>query len=147
MPVGGRPEGRIKAEIEEKDPSAEPSAFQLSAFNFQLFCSHFNFGPALTSNRTVAQLVQELLKHTGGEWLDTSDPDAVHEASKLNLATDKAFHLLQWLPVWSFEETVAATADWYATEQLIKDTRKITSDHIRVYHLAAAAKGLAWAQE
>ena len=36
-PAGGRPEGRIKAEIEEKEPLADASSFQISAFNFQLF--------------------------------------------------------------------------------------------------------------
>ncbi|MFN5638153.1 MAG: CDP-glucose 4,6-dehydratase, partial [Akkermansiaceae bacterium] len=60
--------------------------------------SAFNFGPALDSNRTVEQLVIELVNHTGGKWSDASDPNAVHEASKLNLAIDKAFHLLNWKP-------------------------------------------------
>ncbi|MFN7343070.1 MAG: CDP-glucose 4,6-dehydratase, partial [bacterium] len=41
--------------------------------------SAFNFGPALDSNRTVEQLVIELVNHTGGKWSDASDPNAVHE--------------------------------------------------------------------
>ncbi len=107
--------------------------------------SAFNFGPALTSNRTVAELVQELLKHTGGEWTDASDPNAVHEASKLNLAIDKAFHLLQWQPVWNFEQTVAATAEWYQDEANGWNIHELTTQQIQTYHQAAAAKGLAWA--
>ncbi len=34
----------------------------------------FNFGPNLTSNRTVADLVREVLRHWPGEWVDKSDP-------------------------------------------------------------------------
>lgn len=75
--------------------------------------SAFNFGPALTSNRTVADLVQEVLKHWPGRWEDQSDPKAVHEATLLNLATDKAMHFLGWWPVWNFEMTIAKTIDWY----------------------------------
>ncbi len=73
----------------------------------------FNFGPALTSNRTVAELVEEVLKCVDGTWIDRSDPAAPHEAGRLNLATDKAFHLLDWEPTWNFVETVRQTVSWY----------------------------------
>jgi CDP-glucose 4,6-dehydratase len=106
--------------------------------------SAFNFGPTLTSNRTVAELVQELLKHTGGEWTDASDPKAVHEAFKLNLATDKAFHLLQWQPVWSFETTIANTAAWYLNDDLIS-IADFTRQQIAAYQDAATACHIAWA--
>lgn len=107
--------------------------------------SAFNFGPALTSNRTVADLVQELIKHTGGEWVDASDPHAVHEASKLNLAIDKAFHLLGWQPVWGFGETLKHTADWYMAENTGEDARAITRHQIETYQQDAYMKGVAWA--
>ncbi|MDB4435527.1 CDP-glucose 4,6-dehydratase [bacterium] len=107
--------------------------------------SGFNFGPNLTSNRTVAEIVQELIKHTGGEWTDTSDPNARHEASKLNLATDKAFHLLQWQPVWTFEETIAQTAEWYLGEAGGEDPLALTRHQIAAYQSSALSKGLPWA--
>lgn len=99
--------------------------------------SAFNFGPALTSNRTVAQLVAELLRHIPGDWADASDPNAVHEASKLNLAVDKAFHLLQWQPVWNFEQTIARTAEWYLGEAEGKSPHELTLQHIKQYESAA----------
>lgn len=82
-------------------------------FHPSVYQSAFNFGPALASNRTVAELVQEILKHWEGKWEDRSDPQALHEAKLLNLATDKAHHLLGWSPAWSFAETIAKTVDWY----------------------------------
>jgi CDP-glucose 4,6-dehydratase len=107
--------------------------------------SAFNFGPNLASNRTVAELVQELLQHTGGTWTDASDPAARHEASKLNLATDKAFHLLEWQPVWNFEQTLRATAEWYLGEERGDAPLDLTRTQIAAYHQAAAAKGIPWA--
>lgn len=98
--------------------------------------SAFNFGPALTSNRTVAELVVELLRHIPGDWADASDPNAVHEASKLNLAIDKAFHLLQWQPVWDFQQTIAHTAAWYLGEAEGQDPRELTLRQIQAYQNA-----------
>ena len=109
------------------------------------FCAPFNFGPSLPSNRTVAELVTELLPHTGGEWLDHSEPNAPHEASKLNLATDKAFHLLGWQPVWGFAETVAKTAEWYLSEAAGKDPADLTRSPITEYQSSATKKQLSWA--
>jgi CDP-glucose 4,6-dehydratase len=109
------------------------------------FQSSFNFGPQLTSNRTVAQLVSELMVHTGGEWIDSSDPDAIHEATKLNLTIDKAFHLLNWQPVWNFEKTIANTAKWYLEEAAGKNTAEITRKQIDSYTTAAVEKCLPWA--
>jgi CDP-glucose 4,6-dehydratase len=109
-------------------------------------CGAFNFGPALTSNRAVADLVQEVLKHWPGKWDDRSDPGAVHEAGLLNLATDKAFHLLKWKPVWNFEQTVARSVGWY--RQSADDPAAIpalTASQIRSYVGDARQQGLAWA--
>jgi CDP-glucose 4,6-dehydratase len=110
----------------------------------QPFRSAFNFGPNLTSNRTVAQLVEELLRHASGRWLDRSDPHAPHEASKLNLAVDKAFHLLGWQPVWNFEETIAHTADWYVRESNGEKPASLCDEQIAAYTSSASDAGLLW---
>ncbi|MBP9694352.1 MAG: hypothetical protein KBE16_06575 [Alphaproteobacteria bacterium] len=34
----------------------------------------FNFGPSVLSNRSVSDLVEELLRHWPGEWRDFTDP-------------------------------------------------------------------------
>lgn len=99
-----------------------------------VFCSGFNFGPPLSSNRTVAELVDELLRHLGqGSWIDRADPHAPHEASKLNLATDKAFHLLGWSPAWDFSSALMHTASWYAAEAAGEDMRATTLGQIRLF--------------
>ncbi len=79
------------------------------------FCSAFNFGPLIGSNKTVERLVNEVIKVWGsGSWTYEKQ-HAVHEASKLNLTIDKAFHLLGWYPAWDFAETIKRTVKWYRT--------------------------------
>lgn len=111
----------------------------------EAFASAFNFGPRLSSNRTVAELVDELLKTTGGNWVDASSAAAPHEAGRLNLAIDKAFHLLQWEPVWDFAETVSRTAEWYCAEGTGASPLESTRRQIAAYQEQAVAKRLAWA--
>jgi CDP-glucose 4,6-dehydratase len=109
-------------------------------------CGPFNFGPNLTSNRTVEQVVEQMLLHTRGSWTDCSDPHAPHEAAKLSLAIDKAFHLLGWSPTWDFEETIEHTVEWYDAEQAGRDVEKLTMKQIEMYCLAANAAGQIWAR-
>jgi CDP-glucose 4,6-dehydratase len=119
--------------------------WQLST-NDSPLCSAFNFGPALTSNRTVAELVQEVLKHWPGRWEDKSDPHAVHEAKLLNLATDKAFHFLNWQPVWNFGQTIAHTVSWYRfCGDNAAEAPELTTRQIEEYAAAAKAIGIPWA--
>jgi CDP-glucose 4,6-dehydratase len=126
---------------------------QFSPFNTQL-ASGFNFGPALSSNRTVADLVQEILKHWPGRWDDKSDPKAVHEAKLLNLATDKAHHFLGWSPAWDFAQTVARTLQWYreagansnaSREADVPGLHAFSVSQITAYIASARAAGISWA--
>lgn len=106
-------------------------------------CSAFNFGPPLSSNRTVQDLVEGVLQHWPGEWQDQSQPGAVHEATRLNLVTDKAFHLLGWQPRWSFATTVQETVAWYRQAaqlppEAVSEFRALTWAQIQHYQQAAA---------
>ncbi|MGB8169438.1 MAG: CDP-glucose 4,6-dehydratase [Chthoniobacteraceae bacterium] len=107
--------------------------------------SAFNFGPQLDSNRNVGALVTELLKHRPGSWLDQSDPAAPHEAGRLNLAIDKAFHLLDWQPVWGFERSIAETVRWYLRAPR-EDTAGFTRGQIEAYLSDATKAGQGWAR-
>lgn len=106
----------------------------------------FNFGPEPESNRTVAELVSEILRHWPGAWKDCSGPGAVHEASLLNLATDKARHELGWRPVWSFARTVEETIRWYWDEaEPSEPLAERSLRQIQAYEEQATAAGLRWA--
>lgn len=76
-------------------------------------CSAYNFGPGPDANRTVADLVTEILKNRSGSWKDQSDPSSLYEATLLKLSIDKANRMLGWKPRWNFEETIRRTVSWY----------------------------------
>lgn len=107
-------------------------------------CSAFNFGPFLTSNKTVGALVKEIFKHWPGTSLDQETTGKTLEAGMLNLTIDKAYHLLGWQPKWSFEETIHYTVAWYrqfyeSAQGNPKSVRELTQSQIREY-----SKGLTY---
>ncbi|MBN9660793.1 MAG: CDP-glucose 4,6-dehydratase [Acidobacteria bacterium] len=119
---------------------AQSQAFALEAKNHSTLdrlCSAFNFGPALSSNRPVSALVNEVLRHWPGEWAAVPEADAPHEAGKLNLVWDKAFHLLGWSPRWDFEETVARTVRWYRARSEGRGARLLVIDDLNEYRNSA----------
>jgi len=77
------------------------------------YASAFNFGPSLEANRSVRELVESCLQYWPGTWFDHSDPTAPHEAGRLHLQIDKAYHLLGWQPRWDFATSVSRTVGWY----------------------------------
>lgn len=89
----------------------ELTAHNLDALS--VYSSAFNFGSSSSSNKTVEDLVCNILQTWPGTWENLDKNDAPHEATFLSLVSDKAFHLLGWEPIWGFEETVARTILWY----------------------------------
>ena len=76
-------------------------------------CDSFNFGPPLNSNVSVENLIEELIKYWPGNWQEDINQDNLHEAGKLNLAWDKAYHILDWHPKWFLKDSVNKTVVWY----------------------------------
>ena len=100
---------------------------------FAEVCGGFNFGPDPKANRTVKELVEEMLKWREGTWIDKTEPGAVHEAGLLNLDIRKARRILGWKPRWSFEETVKNTVQWYASVANGCNPTTITREQIAAY--------------
>ena len=73
----------------------------------------YNFGPNLDSNRSVEELINEILKYCRGTWINKRDKDEQHEAAMLNLSIDRARHELGWRPKWDFETAVMRSINWY----------------------------------
>jgi CDP-glucose 4,6-dehydratase len=110
--------------------------------------SAFNFGPDRESNRTVGELVAEVLQNWPGRWEDRSNPKAPHEAGLLQLSTDKAHALLRWRPVWNFSEAVAKTVAWYRNAERLRTAKEFqaqTQEQITQYVEQAGALRLPWA--
>jgi CDP-glucose 4,6-dehydratase len=111
----------------------------LSTEEATAYCEAFNFGPPVSSNRTVQEVVQKVIEHWGeGTWKHVSGDQEFHETSLLNLSFDKAYHKLRWQPKWDFEETISRTVEWYRvlfkTPYLI---REFTLEQLKEYQGAS----------
>ena len=90
------------------------------------YCEAYNFGPNVSSNRNVKDLVEEVIECWGeGSWHHTKNERANHEASLLHVSSDKAFHKLGWLPRWDFKETISNTVEWYKRAQFMDDPAQL----------------------
>ena len=90
------------------------------------YCDAFNFGPSVSSNRNVKQLVEEVIECWGeGSWYHLKNERANHETSLLHVSSDKAFHKLGWLPKWGFKETISNTIEWYKRASSVDDYRQL----------------------
>ena len=100
---------------------------------FDEVCGGFNFGPDPKANRTVGELVSEMLKWRKGKWEDRTEPGAVHEAGTLNLDIRKARKILGWKPKWDFAETVKNAVLWYKAVADGENPMAITDRQIAEY--------------
>ncbi|ELR71646.1 CDP-glucose 4,6-dehydratase [Fulvivirga imtechensis AK7] len=109
------------------------------------YCEAFNFGPGVSSNRSVKELVESIIQYWGGgswEWISPGMEN--HEASLLNLSVDKAFHKLQWIAKWDFDTTVQHTVEWYAHwKDGSSDLPDLTEQQIKDYELAESSSASA----
>ncbi len=99
-----------------------------------IFATNFNFGPPLSSNKTVWDVVQKVIKAYGkGNVINTSDPNAVHEDTLLNLDVTKAYTMLNWTPKLSLEESIQFTVDWYKESLSEKDMYNFCVNQIEMH--------------
>ena len=103
----------------------------------------WNFGPDREGNRQVKQVLASLQANWPSvEWHCSAAPQ-LHEAQLLHLDSGKAREKLSWRPVWTFDEGVAATAEWY---RAWLDRRDVVSlNQLHRYIKLANERELCWA--
>lgn len=109
------------------------------------YAQAFNFGPDLSSNQTVQGLVELILQEWPGTWQDCSTGDQPHEAGRLGLVTDKAFHQLGWSSCWHLQEAVKRTVAWYRAVAQGADAKALCLEQIRAY--GAQGVSLPWLKD
>ena len=103
----------------------------------------WNFGPERDGNRQVQEVLQTIQKHIPAFQWSQSEGMQPHEAQLLHLDSGKARKNLSWKPVWSFEEGVEATANWY---KAWLDRKELISEaQLKSYCELARTRGLQWA--
>jgi len=97
------------------------------------YCEAWNFGPNQEDVATVWDVASLLLSKYGkGNLVDSSNPDALHEAGLLTLDTSKAKHFLGWYPKLNLEQSISLTADWYKNYQC-ESVYNLCVNHIHRY--------------
>jgi CDP-glucose 4,6-dehydratase len=102
--------------------------------NDRNYCSSWNFGPDKTSNKTVKELVTDIISIWGsGQLVVQQDPNAPHEDKWLQLNCDKAYHWLKWKPTWHYPDSVSETILWYKAYTQGADIQDFTRSQIETY--------------
>ena len=101
----------------------------------------WNFGPEASSERTVFDVVNGVCSAWGGgaAWR-RDEGEHVHEAGYLKLDSSKARRLLNWQPVWNFDQTIRATVSWYKAEAAGEDLVAFTNQQIADYFARSSAQ-------
>ena len=103
----------------------------------------WNFGPAGEGNRRVVDVLEALRAHWPAVAWHCGDELQPHEAALLHLDSSKARAQLAWRPVWTFEESVDATAAWYRA--WLEHGKVISRQQLETYGSVARQRGLPWA--
>ncbi|WP_392564224.1 CDP-glucose 4,6-dehydratase [Orbus wheelerorum] len=86
------------------------------------YATSFNFGPHISANKTVFDVVTKLVEYYGkGKVVDVSIPNAVHENILLNLDVTKSYVMLDWEAKWGLQAAVEKTVDWYKEALICSD--------------------------
>jgi CDP-glucose 4,6-dehydratase len=109
------------------------------------FQGAWNFGPLDEMNRTVAELVEEIVKYDRNtKYVSKRSKDKL-EANLLKLDISKAVYRLNWMPALDFKDTLKYTIDGYLSDlkgNPAKDNRLKT---IKSYTKSAQDKNIPWA--
>lgn len=107
------------------------------------FADAFNFGPGADGNRTVSNVLDNLRQHWPGlRWRQTATPQ-VHETTLLQLDSTKAQRELGWLPVWSIDQGLQKTAEWYHRHATNGQVASV--EQLEAFIAAAKSSGRNWA--
>jgi len=98
-------------------------------------CDAWNFGPDKKNEQTVEVVARAACAFWGrpSAFKIKTDPNAVHEATLLQLDSTKARNRLGWQPRWNFDTTLANTIAWYKHFAAGQDMRSFTLTQIDAY--------------
>jgi len=106
------------------------------------YAEAWNFGPEVDSNRTVEEVLTILQQYwTELSWEITAQPQP-HETTLLYLDSAKAKARLGWEPVWTLQEALAATADWY--QEFNSNSKTISREQLTAFIASANSKNATW---
>ncbi|HRW05606.1 MAG TPA: CDP-glucose 4,6-dehydratase, partial [Caldilineaceae bacterium] len=104
----------------------------------------WNFGPGSGGEISVQTLIKRLASHWSALRIERDRSAQPYEAAVLRLnASDAQVHL-GWKSVWSLDETLARTANWYRNYHERQQLDSLSD--LAAFTAAAQLQGLDWAQ-
>lgn len=99
------------------------------------FAGAWNFGPNISNNITVEELVKLVIDKWGvGKYINELNQQQTKESINLYLDISKASTRLKWNPAISAEDMVSLTIDEYKTENMSKnEIFEQRTEHIKKY--------------
>ena len=118
-------------------------------YNNKLHGESFNFGPSLSKENTVIELVRAMGGHLNNfSWKNNKKfKKKFHESGLLRLNCSKAEKFLKWKSVLRFDEMIEMVASWYSNYYTNQEyIEQITEAQIMEYQSLANQRGLNWAK-
>lgn len=109
------------------------------------FAEAWNFGPDSRDNRTVSEVLESIGRHWPEFSWHSSEDKHPHEAGLLSLDTAKASRRLKWAPVWSLDESISKTAEWYRAYCV--GNGPVSKAQLQAYVHAAEEQKVVWVGE
>ena len=109
------------------------------------FADAWNFGPDAMGNRSVQDVLTQLVQWWPKARWHMTEQAQPHEAGLLSLDSTKARRILDWQPVWNLEDALHHTADWYRS---YLDSGEVASlRQLEQYVRDASTVGTSWCAE
>ena len=116
-------------------------------FNKKIHGESFNFGPNLSKEYSVLELVKMMSFYWKNVfWANTPrSQKKFYESGLLRLNCNKAKKLLKWKTILRFNELAQMVTDWYKNYYSNnRNSFKSTSDQIKKYQALAIRRGFKW---
>ena len=116
-------------------------------FNKKLHGESFNFGPNLSREYSVLELVEKISNHWDNvSWkIIPKSKKKFYESELLRLNCNKSKKILKWKSILRFDETVKMVANWYRNFYLDpQNIDYVTNEQIKEYQSLIVTRGLKW---
>ena len=84
-----------------------------ATLNKKIYSGSYNFGPELSSNKNVEEVLEKMKKYWPNISWKTEKNIVKYESKLLNLDSQKAFKELDWKPILNLDQSIELTAEWY----------------------------------
>lgn len=109
------------------------------------YATAWNFGPDNLANITVFELVQKMASVWPAITYKKLKYKGPHEAGILKLDSSFARGVLNWNPVFTIDDTIQYTTNWY--KEYIENKKLITEKQLLYYLNSALEKSTVWIQK